>query len=410
MSDSRPYRLAVVNSHPVQYFAPLYAYLTQDPEIEVTALYCSNFSLRGEVDKGFGQAVSWNIDLLKGYKSIFLKGAESATLNGFFSLICPDLWSTIRQGNYHAVIIRGYALAAYLVGFFTAKLSGVPVFMHGETHLGLGRPGWKRWLRDTVLRIAFRYVDAFLAIGSANRAYYRSLGVPDHKIFMVPYTVDNERFIAAAQVARASRRETLTSCGLPVDQPVILYASKFMPRKHPDDLIEAVARLQAKGMTLSLLMVGSGALETSLKQRVQALGLNNVSFTGFVNQAELPKFYAIADVFVLPSESEPWGLIVNEVMCAGLPVVVAEGVGCVADLVTEGVNGALHRPGDVDSLAKALERVLSDGERMAAMGEASLQRIQQWSYRECLEGVRQALVSVDRPSDDQILATHQAAD
>lgn len=395
MSHSRPYRLAVLTSHPIQYFAPLYAYLSEDPQIEVTALYCSNFSLRGEVDRGFGQAVAWNIDLLKGYKSLFLKGAESATLNGFFSLICPDLWPTIRQGDYDAIIIRGYAFAAYLVAFFTAKLSGVPVFMHGETHLGLARPGWKRWLRDSLLRVAFRYVDGFLAIGSANRAYYRSLGVPDHRIFMVPYTVDNDRFIKAAQAARANRAETLTSCGLPVDQPVILYASKFMPRKHPEDVIEAVAKLQAKGMPLSLLMIGSGELETTLKQQVQTLGVNHVCFTGFVNQAELPKFYAAADVFVLPSENEPWGLIVNEVMCAGLPVVVAEGVGCVADLLTDGVNGALHRPGDVDSLAKALERVLSDGQRMMAMGEASLQRIQQWSYRECLEGVRQALASIN---------------
>lgn len=399
MASSGNYRLAVVNSHPIQYFAPLYAYLTQNSEIDVTAIYCSNFSLRGEVDRQFAQTVVWDIDLLKGYRSVFLKGAESATPYGFFSLICPDLWPTIRQGNYDAVVIHGYAFAAYVIAFLTAKLSGVPVFIRGETHLGLGRSGKKRWLRDRLLRLVFRYVDGFLAIGSANRAYYQSLGIPDQKIFTVPYSVDNDRFIQSTQVAQKSRHQVLASCGLPINQPVILYASKFTPRKHPDDLVRAVAKLQDTDMAVSLVMVGSGELESNVKSLVKALDVKNVSFPGFVNQAELPRFYAAADVFVLPSESEPWGLIVNEVMCAGLPVVLAEGIGCIPDLVTHGVNGAVYRSGDVDSLAAALKMVLSDQQRMITMGEASLQRIQQWSYRECLIGLRQALESVT--IDDQ---------
>jgi glycosyltransferase involved in cell wall biosynthesis len=160
-----------------------------------------------------------------------------------------------------------------------------------------------------------------------------------------------------------------------------------------------VAKLQDTDMAVSLLMVGSGELESNVKSLVKALDVKNVSFPGFINQAELPRFYAAADVFVLPSESEPWGLIVNEVMCAGLPVVLAEGIGCIPDLVTHGVNGAVYRGGDVDSLAAALKMVLSDQQRMIAMGEASLQRIQQWSYRECLIGLRQALESVT--IDDQ---------
>jgi len=395
----KPFRLAVLNSHPIQYFAPLYAYLNRDAGLEVTALYCSDFSLRGAVDPGFRQPVSWDVDLLSGYEAAFLgKNAARRVPGGFWSLVCREVWTEIRSGRYDAVLLHGYAYAADVLAFVAAKSRGIPVFIRSETHLGLRRSAWKRRLRDGVLSVAYRFVDRFLAIGTANRDYYRALGVPPEKLFDVPYTVDNDRFMQASALSEAERAEVRHRFGLPVDRPVVLFASKFIPRKHPDDVIRAMARLRDEGLHASLLMVGTGEMEAALRALVVEYNLDDrVVFGGFVNQAELPRVYAASDVFVLPAESEPWGLIVNEVMCAGVPVVVAAEVGCVPDLVHDGCTGVLMQAGDVASLAAALRRMLdSDADRLE-MGRQARNLIAGWSYEQCRLGILAAARSVQGP-------------
>jgi glycosyltransferase involved in cell wall biosynthesis len=176
--------------------------------------------------------------------------------------------------------------------------------------------------------------------------------------------------------------------------PAILYAAKFDPRKHPNDLVTAFHKLQSEGVDAQLVMVGSGALEPVLRAMVKELGLRNVSFPGFVNQADLPDVYSACDVFVLPSDNEPWGLAVNEAMCAGLPVVVSEEVGCAEDLVETGVNGATFTAGSVDELTAALRPLLTNPDYRARCGAASLKRMGGWSYAECGIGLRKAIEAV----------------
>lgn len=387
-------RIAVVNSHPIQYFAPLYACLNRDNGLELTALYCSDIGLRGDVDPSFKQILKWDVDLLSGYRAVFLgKRASKRVLNGFWSLIVPEIWSEIRSGRYDVVWLHGYSYAAHLVAFLAAKSKGLPIFMRGETHLGLSRSGWKQRMHNLLFSRAFRSVDALLAIGTANRQYYRALGVPDSKIFDVPYTVDNDRIIAAASLTQEERNAVRVRFGLSINKPVVLYASKFMRRKHPDDLIRAAALLRDRGYDFSVLMVGSGEMDAELRTLVQKLGLTNVVFGGFINQAELPRVYAAGDVFVLPAENEPWGLIVNEVMCAGIPVVVSDEVGCVPDLVKDGINGYHMKAGSPQSLADALERLLADPGRRADMGRKSLAMIRNWGYEQCRVGLLKALTT-----------------
>jgi glycosyltransferase involved in cell wall biosynthesis len=302
------------------------------------------------------------------------------------------VWTEIRSGRYDGVWLHGYAFAAYVLAFAAAKSRGLPVFMRSETHLGLQPSTWKRRVRDGVLSLAYRFVDRFLAIGRANREYYRSLGIPAERIFDVPYTVDNDRIMAAARITDAERAEVRARFRLPDDRPVVLFASKFTARKYPDTVIRAVARLRDEQVAVSLLMVGTGELEGTLRSLVAELGVQDeVSFSGFINQSELPRVCAASDLFVLPSEQEPWGLIVNEVMCAGLPVVVAEEVGCVPDLVHDGRNGLLVRAGDVESLTDALRRLVRGHAERAEMGRQSLEVIRPWSYERCRTGLMAAI-------------------
>lgn len=387
------YRVAFVNTHPIQYFAPLYAYLTRNCGIDATALYLSDFSLKGGNDPGFGRSVTWDVDLLDGYESRFVGGnkASKRSIGGFFSMVAPQLWSEIRDGHYDAVIIHGHNLAAHHIAQAASLYSRTPVFTRGETHRRLVRPRWREAVRKPLLKTLYRGIDGFLAIGSANAAYYRWMGVPEDRIFLVPYSVDNERFIKEGERVRANRSATRDKLGMHPDLPAIVFASKFDRRKRPDDLLSAYAKLRDDGAATQLVMVGTGAMETELKRRVVAEGINDVVFPGFINQSELPSVYAASDVFVLPSDNEPWGLVVNEAMCAGLPVVVSAEVGCTDDLVENNVNGATFTAGDVDGLVRALRPIVSDASLRRAQGKASLERIKSWGYAECGVGIRAAI-------------------
>lgn len=393
--SSRPFRLAVINSHPIQYFAPLYAYLNKQAELDVTVLYCSDYSIRGAVDPGFGRVVAWDIDLLSGYNAVFLGSrARSRTPGGFFSLICPEIWAELHGGKYDGVVIHGYGFAAYVLGLLSAWHARVPIFFRGETHLGLTRRRWKQALRDGLMALGSRYVSGYFAIGSENQVYYRSLGIPDDRIFHVPYTVDNKRFIAAASLSPERRSAVRSRLGISADTVVVLYASKLMPRKHPDDVIRAIASLRAAGLDATALIVGTGEMEHTLQQLARDLETDGVIFAGFVNQAELPEVFAASDIFVLPSEDEPWGLVINEAMCAGLPILAGRGVGAAPDLVVDNVNGFRITADDAKSLADTLRPLILDKSLRQKFGSESLRIIGQWSFRECKEGILRAIESV----------------
>jgi glycosyltransferase involved in cell wall biosynthesis len=392
----------VLNSHPIQYFAPLYAYLNAVPDLDLTTLYLSDFSIRGARDAGFGRDVKWDLDLLAGYRSVFLgDAARTREPGGFWSLIAPQVWNELRSGRYDVLWLHGHNYAANLIALMAAKTAGIPVMMRGETHLGLARGSIKSWLRRPVMGALYRSCDRLLAIGSANAAFYRAMGVPDRMIFVVPYSVDNDRFMQCVTLNSDQKAKVRKQYNVPVDRPLVLYAAKFAPRKRPGDLLDAARRLKTGTIRpFTVVMAGSGELEPELRAFCAEHAFDDVVFTGFVNQSQLPALYAASDVFVLPSEDEPWGLAVNEAMCAGLPVVVSREVGCVPDLVMDGFNGYTPAAGDVDGLARALRRLIEDEDLRRHQGKASLARIQQWGYRQCLEGIRSALAGLTHRASD----------
>ncbi len=385
-------RVAFVNTHPIQYFAPLYRYINAHSSIEAVPIYLSDHSLRGAVDKGFGHAVTWDVDLLSGMSPIFAKGAETRTVEtGVFKMMVPQVWSLIRNGNFDAVVVHGHATGANHVAWAAAKSIGIPIFTRGEMHLDLVRSTSRSLVRDLIMPWFYRAYDGVLAIGSANQDYYRAMGVPERKISLFPYSVDNDRLIAASTLDPDQRAEVRQRFEIDLDRPAILYASKFQARKYPDDLIRACAALQAEGLAFNLVLAGAGEMDAELRALAASFPDLKTVFTGFVNQSELPRLFGACDAFVLQSRDEPWGLIVNEAMCAGLPVVVSKEVGCVKDIVREGVNGFAIPAQDVGALTSALRTLLLDPAKLKAMGSASRDIIRGWSYRECLIGLADAL-------------------
>lgn len=162
------------------------------------------------------------------------------------------------------------------------------------------------------------------------------------------------------------------------------------------DLLAAFHNVRKAGIDAALAFVGSGEQRADLENHVRQQKLADVHFFGFRNQSELPKFYSAADVFVLPAENEPWGMVVNEVMCAGLPVIASNEIGAVADLVRHGENGFTYNAGDVETLTEYLSQVLRDPDLRTRMGEASRRIIARWDYERCVLGIKQAMVQTGR--------------
>jgi glycosyltransferase involved in cell wall biosynthesis len=388
-------RIAYLVSHPIQYQAPMLRRLAVEQDMELTVLFLSDFSTRQYTDVGFGQSILWDVELLDGYRSKVLRAWGNRDTLGFWKPLTVGIEEELRTGNYDVLWLHGYAHHAHLRAFLAAKRHGLKVFLRGDTHERSSshhHSSLSAAVKRVLMRRLFQHVDGFLAIGTANRDYYLSHGVAPEKVFMMPLAVDNSRFQVAA--AESEKIRIQASLGLDADRPVVLFASKLQPRKRPRDLWEAYASLSPNGVDEPwpyLIFVGGGSERAELEATVALTGWKSVRFVGFQNQTSLPSYYAAADVFVLPSEREPWGLVINEAMNAGTAIIVSDQVGAAPDLVHEGVNGYVVPVGDVQGLAARLRHITSNPALARSMGANSLARISEWNFEADVVGLAQAI-------------------
>jgi len=401
----RRIRLAYLVSHPIQYQAPLLRRIAQEPDIDLTVLFGSDFSMRGYKDAGFGGVgVKWDVPLVEGYKHVFLPRLRDGNDVSFTMPLSYGIFSALRaqaasarQPAFDALWVHGYASANALHGILAARLLGIPVLVRAESWLrDRKRSPLKLALKNVFFSALGNLIDGVLPIGTLNAEYWRQY-LPNTPQFLFPYAVDNDYFAARAKEASASRAALQTELDLDPARPVILFASKLQSRKHCDHLISAYAQLALNGGGEPhpyLLIVGDGEQRAALEAQAAATGFTSIRFLGFRNQSELPALFSLASVFVLPSRHEPWGLIVNEVMNAGTPCIVTDDCGCAPDLISDGVNGCVYPAGNIDALAAALRRVLASPEIAQAMGERAFERMQSWGFEEDVRGLRVALAHV----------------
>lgn len=394
--DRGAFRLAVLNTHPIQYFAPLYRRISAEPDIDLTVYFCSLQGAHEYLDRDFGTSVRWDTPLLEGYRWKLLPNLRrTSAVGGFWSLINPAVIVELRRERYDALWVHGHGHATHLLAALAARALGTPVLMRGETHLLLRRSLRKRVARSVLMRFLYNSVcSACLPIGSRNHAFYLAHGVPTEHLFLVPYAVDNDYFTVRSDEARSQRAARRAELGIAEDMVVILFAAKLSARKRPMDLLQAYTEVRRADLRAALLVVGSGEEESELRTYVEEHSVPDVHFVGFRNQSELPAMYALSDVFVLPSDNEPWGLAINEAMCAGLPIVAADEIGATADLVRHGENGFLYHAGDVATLRAHLSTLIGDPVLLSNMGACSREIIGEWSFDRCVDGVSRALGSV----------------
>lgn len=394
----RPIRLAYVVSHPIQYQAELLRRVAADPEIDLTVLFCSDFSLRAYRDSGFGVAVSWDIPLTEGYRHQVLRRWRETTDPRPLAPISRGFLRALSRGvdghSFDAVWTHGYNTVNTMHAILTANALGIPVLVRAESWLNdRERSPVKLRIKRAFFDMLRPLITAVLPIGTRNAEYWAHYFGESFPSFLVPYAVNNDFFAAGLAQAAPAQPSLRAELGLDPGRPVILFASKLQERKHCNHLLEAYLQMldgADPAHAPYLVVVGDGEQVPQLKQRVADTGATTVRFAGFRNQRELPGFFGLATVFVLPSRHEAWGLIVNEAMACSLPVIVSDEVGCAVDLVRDGVNGYIFPAGDIAALRTALEAVLQPG-RAAQMGEQSRRRIDEWSYREDVAGLKQAL-------------------
>lgn len=385
----RPVRLACLAPHPVHYFSDQLRHIASDPDIELTVFFRSDISVRRHHDPGFDTEISWDVPLLGGFRHEILPADGPTDRLSFWAPRSRGLWRHLKNGQFDYIWIHGWAHFYHLQAVLMARLLGIGVLIRDEpTLISKARGPVRRGLKRLFFLGLNMLTHRFLAIGSLNIRYYRHNGIPEHRIVLMPYTVDNRHFRSEAEAARPQREALRRGLGLPPDLPVILYASRMERRKHGDDLLAAYTRLKHPAV---LLFIGEGEMRRELEAESARLGLDNVFFLGFKGQRELPAFYDLADVLVLPSMYETWGLVINEVMNTGTAVIVSDRVGCGADLVRDGVNGLVFPARDVNALARALDRLLADPEACQRMGEAGRDIIAPWDFAADLRALRMAL-------------------
>lgn len=403
-SPQKAVRLAYLVSHPIQYQAPLLRRIAREPDIDLTVLFGSDFSVRGYQDHGFGVDVKWDIPLLDGYRHEFLPKLRDGADVSILTPLSYGIGRRLRRGptkgsgGFDALWVHGYATANAMHGILAAKALGIPVLLRAESWLGdRERRGMTLAAKNCFFSMLKQLVDCVLPIGTLNAEYWhRYLGneIPQS---LMPYAVDNDYFAQRSREAAGKRASLMAELNLDPARPVILFASKLQKRKRCADLLEAYLRMSpAPGVAPHpyLVIVGDGEERAALERQAVASGVDSIRFCGFRNQSELPGFFDLATVFVLPSQHEPWGLIVNEVMNAGRAVIVSDDVGSAPDLVTNGVEGCVFPVGDIDALADALRSVTATPETASRMGQRALERIKTWSFEEDVRGLRQALALV----------------
>jgi len=398
-------RVAYLVSHPIQYQAPLLRRIAREPEIDLTVFFGSDFSVKGYKDAGFGGVdIKWDTPLLDGYKHEFLPVIrDNATVTPTTPMnygIASRLKGDRNRPAFDVLWVHGYASVNALHGIAAANALGIPVLLRSDSWLGdRERSGIKLAAKRLFFRTLSQMVDGVITVGTLNWEYWRYYMGDDFPLFLLPYAVDNEYFQQRSREAVPRREELRKELNLSPDRPVILFASKLQTRKRTDDLIEAYKRLSpAPGVEPHpyLVIVGDGEQRESLERTARETGFDSIRFCGFRNQSELPRFFDLATVFVLPARHEPWGLIVNEVMNAGRAVIVSHEVGCHPDLITDGVEGIVFPAGDVDALTDALRRTLATPETAIEMGRRGLERINNWDFEADVRGLRSALAAVTK--------------
>ncbi|MCC7043668.1 MAG: glycosyltransferase family 4 protein [Acidobacteria bacterium] len=384
--------LLVVETHPIQYHVPVYRLLQQAHGIPVTVVYGTDASLYGYRDQEFGADVTWDVDLLSGYTARFLSKVEEGGNGDPMTVSARGIGRMLDAVRPAAVLIVGYSPAFHRWAWTSAWRRGLPILFRGETtdiHQTTRRDVMAA--RDIALRIAYRTCARLLYIGERARRHYRAHGVGDERLVFSPYCVDLAPFECSEADRARLRQPTRAGSGVADDRLMLVFSGKLSPRKGVDLILPAVRRLpDAIRSRVVVVCAGDGALRAALEAEATARPPIPLIVLGVQPQAGLSRWYHAADLLVLPSrQAETWGLVVNEALHHGLPVVVSDRVGCAPDLV-DASTGGVCAADSCASLAATIERATAALVERAEIREACRAKVRGYSLARAAAGIAEA--------------------
>ncbi len=381
-------RLAIVASHPIQYQAPLFREIAR--RLDLTVFYAHRASRGDQAGAGFGVGFEWDVDLLSGYEHRFLDNVSKAPgLEKFGGCDTPSIDGEIARGGFDAVLVMGWHFRSFIQAIVAAKRRGIPVMARGDSQLATPRSALKKFAKSLAYPALLRVFDAALYVGERSRAYWRRYHYPERRMFFSPHCVDNEWF--ARRATAEAGRELRERHGIGATTKVALFAGKLMELKRPADLVAAAGLYNRAGGDMAVLVAGSGLLEGALTAAARQAGVRLVHL-GFCNQSQMPAVYAASDVLVLCSDSETWGLVANEALACGRPIVVTRACGCGDDLAADPRVGRVFPVGDVEALRASLSALLDAPRDPVAIGATA----RRYSLGAAADGVERALAEIAR--------------
>jgi glycosyltransferase involved in cell wall biosynthesis len=368
---------------------------SHDPRLDVTVAYCSLQGADEGIDPEFGVRVAWDVPLLEGYRWVHPRNRSPRPgLTGFAGLINPGIWRAVRKGLYDVVVCFGWNAVSFWIAALAARTSGARLVFTTDAHTLDSRRGngWKLPLKQFLVPRILKSADAVLVPSTRTRRFVHDLGLRDSAVHLVPYVVNNAFFNRNGQAGY--RQSTRASWGVPQDAAVALFVGKLVAWKRPSDVLRAVAKTEGWWAVLA----GDGELRPALEREAVELGIaDRTRFLGFVNQKGLRDVYSASDLLVLPSEHEPFGLVVNEAFASDLPALVSEACGAAGDLVRDGVTGFVVPTADIDEIAARLNQLAADPSGLKVLGQNARHRIAAWGPSQNVDAFAEACLML-RPS------------
>lgn len=388
-------RLLIIHNIINPLVIPYFELLARCPRIDLTVWFLAESTSTRHWSRDVPPGI--HHEVLRGYTFEF-QMEEKLALH-----FNPSIRRKIRDGHFDAMILfGGWDSPSFWLAAWAAKSFGIPLIVRSGSVPGRGAfgpsPTFLSRFRRLVGRIVARRIvssaDALLAYGSRSARYLTELGANSDRIFKVWNTPDIAAVSQGVIKEKPNALGLREQLGVPTGGVLVLYVGRLQPVKKVDQLIRAYALAHAKASNLVLAIIGYGPCEESLRALAKTTG-GAIHFLGRVEGALLNRYYAASDIFVLPS-GDIWGLVVNEAMAAGLPVVVADTVGSSDDLVVQGETGFTYSSDDTSELADRLTQLARDSEMRVRMGACAQEHIQHFTYEIAVKGITDAIDRVTK--------------
>ena len=379
--------------HPIQYNIGIFKELEKSENIDFKVIFEDSMGLEPVFVKEFNKTVKWDVDLLGGYKYKFLKNFSFNNTGGFFSRINPAIITTLLSEKPDVIILHGYVHLSDWIVFFTAKLLGIKIIFRGEAVLrGIEHSDTlKQSIKRFVLSKWLNACDSIMYSCSGNKAYWKFYRVSEDKMFPLPCAVDNKFFRDEYRKYILEKEDIKKELSIGKNDFVILFSARFTSRKRPLDLLKALSKIDNKDIVI--LFVGDGLEKKNMEKYAKENNLKAV-FTGFQNQTEISKYYAIADLDIVISDYDPSPKAMNEAMNFELPIIVTDIVGTAYDLVKDGENGFIVKVGDINTIAQKIDYLNKNRDVAKQMGEKSLEIVNEWTFEKDAYYINKAIEKV----------------